>query len=104
MTRSSATNTLSAYVSQPTPQAHARALAGRVADQLDTIAVPPELHHAVEALDAAGVLQRDRVAGGRGLVDAVEPIGVRNAGRDELAEVEQHSARIRVIRVGVGLD
>src|ERR1700741_258514 len=41
--------------------------AGRVADQLDTVAVPAELHHAVEALHAAGVLQRDGVAGGGGV-------------------------------------
>src|SRR6478736_7426195 len=49
----------------------------RVADQLDAVAVPPELHHAGEARGAAGVLQRDRVAGGGGrVIDAVEPVGV----------------------------
>src|SRR4029077_21182425 len=30
-----------------------------VNDHHDTVAAPAELHHAVEALDAAGVLQRD---------------------------------------------
>src|SRR3954454_23560104 len=123
MTRSSATNTLPLYVSKPTPSSRrssipgheiarlaarnsisAKKSAGRVADQLDTVAVPPELHHTVEALDAAGVLQRDGVAGGGRLVDAVEPVGVRHARRDELAEVKQHGAGVRVVGVGVGLD
>src|SRR5689334_24987697 len=53
-----------------------------VADQLDAVAVPPELHHAVEPLDAAGVLQRDRVAGGGRVLDGVEPVSVGNAGPD----------------------
>src|SRR5882757_4071595 len=103
MTRSSATNTLPLYVSQPTPNPGVYCSAG-IADELDAVAVPPELHHAVEALDAAGVAQRNRVAGGGRLVDAVEPVGVRHAGRDELAEVKQHSAGVRVLGVGVGLD
>jgi len=30
-----------------------------VADELDAVAVPPELHHAGEALDAAGVAKRE---------------------------------------------
>src|SRR3954449_10822135 len=123
MTRSSATNTLPLYVSQPTPSSRrnsipgheiarlaarnsisAKKSAGRVADQLDTVAVPPKLHHAVEALDAAGIPQRDGVAGGGRAIHAVEPVGVRYAGRDELAEVEQHGAGIRVVGVGVGPD
>src|SRR6201999_2852704 len=100
---SSATNTLPLYVSQPTPQL-ARTSAGRVADQLHTVAVPPEFDHAVESRDAAGVLQRDGVARRRGVFDAVEPIGVRHAGRNELAEVKQHRASVRVVGVGVGFD
>src|SRR3954469_14857184 len=39
----------------PDTSPQAQTSAGRVADQLDTVAVPPELHHAVEAFDAAGV-------------------------------------------------
>src|SRR5882724_8823295 len=117
MTRSSATNTLPLYVSHPTPSRRRNRVpgreiarlaarnsistqrsAGRVADQLDAVAVPPKLHHAVETLDAAGVLQRNGVASGR-LVDAVESVGVGHAGRDELAKVEQHRAGVRVLRV-----
>src|ERR1700738_3115100 len=125
MTWSSETNTLQLYVSGPTARLFEKSpkstssrgspghfcchmsvsawCSARVADQLDTVAVPPEPHHAVEALDAAGVYQCDGVAG-RGVGDAVEPVGVRHAGGDELAEVEQHGAGVRVVGVGVGLD
>src|SRR4051812_25297597 len=123
MTRSSATNTLPLYVSQPTPSSRrnsipgheiarlaarnsisAKKSAGRVADQLDTVAVPPELHHAVEALDAAGVPQRDGVAGGGRVIHAVEPVGVRHAGGEELAEEEQNGTGVRAVGGGVGAD
>src|SRR6187200_2463319 len=63
--------------------------AGRVSDQLHAIAVPAELHDAVQPGRAVGVHKRNRVAGAAGLVDAVEPVGVRHPRRDELAEVEQ---------------
>src|SRR3954465_8532059 len=115
MTRSSATNTLPLYVSQPTPSSRrnsipgheiarlaarnsisAKKSAGRVADQLDTRAVPPELHHAVEALDAAGVPQRETWAGGGRVIHAVEPVGVRHAGGDELGGGAKHGSRVRV--------
>lgn len=75
-----------------------------VADQLDGVAVPVELHVGAQAGKPARVGQRHRVTGGLGRVDAVEPVGVGHPLRDELAEVEQHRPGARADRVGVGLD
>ena len=67
-------------------------------------AVPAELDHALQARRPVGVHQRDGVTGAFRRLDAVEPVGVGHAGRDVLAEMEQHGAGVRVIGVGVGLD
>jgi hypothetical protein len=74
-----------------------------VADQLDPVAVPVEPHGGAHA-DRVGVCQRHRVTGGLCRVDAVEPVGVRNALGDELAEMEQHRPGGRIDRVRVGLN
>ena len=77
---------------------------GGVTDQLDAVAVPVESHVGVQAVDTAGVGQRHRVAGGLRGVDAVEPVGVGHALRDELPEMEQHRPGGGIDGVGVGLD
>src|ERR1700722_13468438 len=75
-----------------------------VGDQLHPVAVPAELHHAGQP-DAAGVTQRDGVAGALRVVEAVEAVGVGNAlGRNELAEMKQHRSSVGALGVGVGLD
>src|SRR6476469_7524743 len=62
--------------------------AGRVADQLDAGAVPPELDDALQPRRAVGVGKCDGVTGALARLDAVEPVGVRHPGGDELAEVK----------------
>ena len=79
------------------------ASAGRIADQLHSVAVPAEPDHAVQPGNSVGVPQRDGISGAHGVVNAVEAVGIRHTGGDELAEMEHHGAGVRVLRVGVGL-
>src|SRR5579875_659005 len=101
MTVSSATNT-PATVGRPTDRIWPSP-AG-VADEFYPVAVPAEFHHADQALQAAGIGQRDGVAGALRGVDAVEAVGVRETLRYVLAEVKHHCPGVGVGRVRVRLD
>ena len=85
---------------------HSRAKASRV---LPISSTPLPFHRNFTTLSRPSMPPEYRsaigVAGGDGrVVDAVEPVGVRHTGGDELAEMEQHRAGVRVLGVGVGLD